>query len=242
MKAVRVVAASRATEVEFWRHTKLGLSLRKLAYDQRIRHAIIVNNAGPGAQGLGQVYNRFLTPRFAEETLLLVHDDVYIDDYFLAFRLNEALSRYDVVGVAGSKALEEPQLSWAFRYDSRDHKWRWQGRGKLSGAVAHFSPHGELVTCYGECPADCLLLDGCFLALNTEKVLAGEARFDERFAFHFYDLDFCRACVLAGLRLGTWPLAITHESDGAFDTPPWRQAMAQYLLKWYGSAELAGLP
>ena len=58
-------------------------------------------------------------------------------------------------------------------------------------------------------------------------------RFDERFPFHFYDLDFCRSARANGLRLGTWPITLTHQSGGRFGIPEWRKAYADYLNKWH---------
>jgi hypothetical protein len=57
-------------------------------------------------------------------------------------------------------------------------------------------------------------------------------RFDPRFTFHFYDMDFCRSCERAGLSMGTWPIAITHRSTGAFGSPAWQAGYAEYLAKW----------
>ena len=58
-------------------------------------------------------------------------------------------------------------------------------------------------------------------------------RFDPAFTFDFYDLDFCRACEQAGLRLGTWPIAVTHESVGkGISSAAWEAARAVYLAKW----------
>jgi len=40
--------------------------------------------------------------------------------------------------------------------------------------------------------------------------------FDERFGFHFYDLDLCRQAEQRGIRTGTWPISVVHESGGNF--------------------------
>lgn len=57
-------------------------------------------------------------------------------------------------------------------------------------------------------------------------------RFDERFMFDFYDLDFCRSVERAGLRMGTWPIAITHTSVGQSGSPAWRGSLQTYREKW----------
>jgi len=62
--------------------------------------------------------------------------------------------------------------------------------------------------------------------------LAG-VRLDPNFSFHFYDLDFCRSAEAAGLRIGTWPIAITHASGGAsLQSPAWAESVERYLHKW----------
>jgi hypothetical protein len=45
-------------------------------------------------------------------------------------------------------------------------------------------------------------------------------------------MDFCRQAELKGLRMGTWPISVVHESAGAFNTPPWRTAYDCYLRKY----------
>ena len=57
-------------------------------------------------------------------------------------------------------------------------------------------------------------------------------RFDPRYAFHYYDLHFCRTARERGLKLGTWPICLTHASAGAYDSPPWREARRVYRAKW----------
>ena len=57
-------------------------------------------------------------------------------------------------------------------------------------------------------------------------------RFDPRFTFHFYDMDFCRSARERGLRLGTWPICLTHQSTGAFGSEGWLKGYESYLAKW----------
>ncbi len=111
---------------------------------------------------------------------------------------------------------------------------------------------------YGTFPAECDLLDGVFLAVRRSTL--GDAlpssdsgsgsesspsqnprpktqnpsslRFDPRFAFHLYDLDFCRAARRVGLRLSTWPILCTHSSAGNFSSAEFKAAARAYLQKW----------
>ena len=71
-----------------------------------------------------------------------------------------------------------------------------------------------------------------FIAVRREFAQNGSVFFDERFDFHFYDLDFCRTARRAGLSIGTWPISLTHQSDGAFGSPSWRAGYERYLNKW----------
>jgi GT2 family glycosyltransferase len=163
--------------------------------------------------------------------LLFVHDDVYIHDNFVRYRLNEAIARFDVIGLAGNKTPDFRQPSWALKFDEEGSYAGWQDKGNLSGAVSH-TPDGGAVSFYGEMPAACELLDGLFLAVNTEKLVQVGAKFDPQFQFHFYDLDFCRACRQKGLSLGTWPIAVTHASGGSFGSPQWQGSRLLYKEKW----------
>jgi hypothetical protein len=45
-------------------------------------------------------------------------------------------------------------------------------------------------------------------------------------------MDFCRAARVKGLRMGCWPIALTHQSEGGYGSPAWREAYQAYLEKW----------
>jgi GT2 family glycosyltransferase len=76
------------------------------------------------------------------------------------------------------------------------------------------------------------LLDGLLLAVRSETLRRHAIFFDERFEFHLYDMDFCRQAELKSLRMGTWTLSVIHESRGAYNTPSWHSACADYFSKW----------
>ncbi|MFZ5861763.1 MAG: hypothetical protein ACOYXR_02775 [Nitrospirota bacterium] len=227
MKPITVVSATRRTPAEFEADAPLCASLRKLTIaGATIAPKIVYQNS----LGLGTVYNRYLTTEYHDHILVFVHDDVRIEDLFFADKLNDAVRYFDVVGLAGN---QKPDLGYPSWFDQRR---------PLSGFVAHphqapspEAPTGTVaISAYGPSPAPCLLLDGLFLAVNADSVLSRGVRFDEQFAFHFYDLDFCRLSAAQGLRLGTWPLWVIHQSGGAFNTPAWKQAARAYQKKWAG--------
>ena len=85
---------------------------------------------------------------------------------------------------------------------------------------------------FGPIVAQVELLDGVFIAARKSTLRKSGVRFDERFDLHFYDMDFCRTATKAGLRLGTFPLAVTHRSNGDFFTAEWDDNYQRYFKKW----------
>lgn len=70
------------------------------------------------------------------------------------------------------------------------------------------------------------------MAVRARTLKDSGVRFDPALGFHFYDLDFCRAATAAGLRLGTWPIAISHRSAGeSMQSQAWRDSRALYWRK-----------
>jgi len=221
---IEIVTASRLPQDEFWKASALGVSLRRLAAERRISaQPALANRAG-----LPDVYNARISPQNHSQVLVFVHDDVWIDDYFLADRLLAGLEVFDVIGVAGNRRRVPQQRAW--HYVSPTGGW---DRESLSGAIAHGKTPFGRVSSYGPVPAECELLDGVFIAARLRTLLDRSVRFDPLFDFHFYDLDFCRTARQAGLRIGTWPICLTHQSNGmAFESPAWMNAYAKYLKKW----------
>ena len=221
---IEIVSATRHSERQFWEASALGQSLRRLAHDARL----VVKVTFANRRGLSEVFNARIDAADAAELLLFIHDDVWLDDFYLADRVIEGCRRYDVIGLAGNRRRLPAQPAWAFT----DLKFTWDDEANLSGAVAHGpTPFGP-VSWFGNAPAECELLDGAFLAASKAALNRGRVSFDPRFDFHFYDLDFCRSARAKGLRLGTWPISVTHQSGGAFGTPPWLEKYRAYLSKW----------
>jgi hypothetical protein len=84
---------------------------------------------------------------------------------------------------------------------------------------------------FGPSPSTVKLLDGVFIAAQAGRLQESTVRFDPRFAYHFYDLDFCRQCEAAGLTMGTWPLSVSHASFGSW-SGSWQDSCALYRQKW----------
>lgn len=221
---IEIVSATRLSENDFWKKSALGNSLRRLAHDTRLVPRVAFDNR----RGLPEVFNARLTAPDSQGLLVFLHDDVWLDDCFLADRVIDGLGRFDVIGIAGNRRRVPGQPAWAFV----DDRFTWDDRANLSGCVAHGKHPFGPISFYGPVPAECELLDGVFLAVRKTALTDKGVRFDPRFDFHFYDMDFCRSARRAGLRLGTWPISLTHESGGAFGTPQWAAKHREYVEKW----------
>jgi hypothetical protein len=221
---IDIVSATRLSEREFWNSSPLGLSLRRLGHDSRVTAHVYFENR----RGLPEIYNMRISCDECAAIVIFVHDDVWIDDYFLADRVIEGLNNYDLIGVAGNRRRVQYQPSWAFV----DTTFAWDDKVNLTGAVAHGERPFGLVSFYGPTPADCELLDGVLLAASTATLRERRVFFDTHFDFHFYDLDYCRTARQRQLRLGTWPICLTHQSGGSFGSKQWNEKYQTYIEKW----------
>lgn len=221
---IEIVSATRLSHDAFWMTSALGQSLLRLSKDTALVHNIAYSNR----RGLPEVFNARIEAPDSADILVFTHDDIWLDDFFLTDRLAEGLRTYDVIGVAGNRRIVPGQVAWAFV----DEQFTWDEQSNLSGAVAHGANPCGAVSFFGLVPAECELLDGAFLAARKSALMEKRVTFDARFSFHFYDMDFCRSARQAGLTLGTWPICLTHQSDGQFGSPAWCQGRDAYRRKW----------
>ena len=220
---IEIVCATRRTADDFAHNAALGRSIERLKPDHGIGSFVAAENA----LSLGSIYNGRIEASDVDDILVFMHDDVWIDDFFLSAHLEGALRTFDIVGVAGTRRRYPRQPAWHSLFDTLQIDWH-----SLSGGIAHGEqPFGDVMF-FGKAPAECELLDGVFLAARRSTLLKSGLRFDPRFAFHFYDLDFCRTARSKGLRLGTWTIPLTHQSRGGFETPAWEAALADFRQKW----------
>lgn len=224
LKTIEIVSATRMTESEFWANAALGISLRRFANDARLRAHIAFENA----RGLPEVFNAHIAAASGCDILVFMHDDVWIDDASFADRVIEGLENFDVIGVAGNRRIAKNHRSWAFI----DEKFTWDEAANLSGDIAHGKYPFGVISVFGPTAQSCELLDGVFIAANKSKLQKHGVQFDPRFGFHFYDLDFCRSARCQGLRLGTWQISLTHQSEGGFGSQDWLDKFHLYQQKW----------
>jgi hypothetical protein len=228
MKPIRLVCATRQHPDSFFESTALGRSLKMFNRQPEPQLQLF----GSNPLGLSTVYNIAL--KHAEQDpaiLVFLHDDLYLCDFFWMEHIYEGLQEFDVLGLAGNTRRLPKQPAWAFA--TTEPNFQWDDRRHLSGTVGHGKgfPCGN-ISIFGPPKQACKLMDGLFLVADSEVLRAKDVRFDERFAFHFYDMDFCREAELKGLRMGTWPISVVHESGGNFNSPGWREGYAKYLDKY----------
>ena len=107
-----VVAATRLEQEAFWSDSLLGRSLARPAhsgYSHRISYA----NSSP----LALTYNRGLEQAPDGSLVVFCHDDLWLGEQPLGPQLEEALDRFDLVGVAGNRRREAGTQAWWLKSD-----------------------------------------------------------------------------------------------------------------------------
>ena len=222
----RFVCATRQSAELFPTKTALGRSLTPYLRSPQVELKLFAENR----QGLPRLYNEAIREAAQRPaTLIFIHDDVHLLDFFWGMHVMTGLRSFDVVGLAGNKRRVPRQPSWYHI----DEGFTRDAPENLSGIVGHGSsyPPGN-ISFYGPPGQQVKLLDGLFLAVHSQTLLAKQIEFDERFDFHFYDMDFCRQAEARSLRLGTWTISVIHESGGNFASDGWRAGYERYLDKW----------
>ena len=179
---------------------------------------------------LSVIYNSAIE-QFSKEPCMIVfaHDDLHILDFYWMHSIFNGLHHFGIVGCAGNRSRVPFQPSWAFKNGDLE----WDFPQNLSGIIGHgkqFPP--EILDVFGPPFQQVKLLDGLFMATFSDTLKNNNLRFDERFDFHFYDMDFCRQAELLGVTMGTIPLSIVHESGGGYASGSWRESYEKYLQKW----------
>lgn len=227
---IRLVCATRLSTEEFFASSALGRSLphyRTFPRGQPIELRLFAANSAP----LATAYNKAIDEAASDPAILVfVHDDVYLNDFYWARHLLDGLNAFHVVGLAGNRRRAAGQASWMF-LDGAFHR---DEDANLSGVLGHGNGFPDLIelSVYGHPGQEVRLLDGVFLAVRSVDLIRAGVRFDPRFAFHFYDLDFCRQAEISGLRMGTWAISVIHASPGRLGSPAWRSAYSTYLQKY----------
>ena len=219
---VRFVVASRESKERFFERTALGKCLRNFPIEIRLFEK--------NTKGLPARYNEAIEEaRTNPAVLVFIHDDVFLHGFFFADEIIAALTRFDVVGIVGSKRRVPQQPSWAFLSvdGTRDEPENYSG-------IYGFGKGADLIALnsFGPPCQEVKLLDGFMIAAHSTTLIDKGVAFDERFDFHLYDVDFCRQAEEKGLTMGTWNISAIHEGNNPQGTPDWITAYEKYLDKW----------
>ena len=188
-----IVSATRLSEQAFLRESFLARSLPLHSDMAQLRVKVKVDNR----EGLPAIDNRAIAHVPPQDIVLSCHDDLALDDPWLAERLDAALGagtdQFDIVGIAGAVWPIVAHRGWSSGFVQRTEDGRLLfDAGALAGRMRHQIGGKLWQHVYGPSPQAVELLDGVFLAMRGHTLLDSGLRFDERFDFHFYDLDFCR--------------------------------------------------
>lgn len=200
--------------------------------------------------GLSTVFNRVLEESVAEsfrgkrdDFVIFVHDDVWLNDVLMFDKIKSASESLDVIGACGGK-------TWNPNLTEKGKPIIWTVASSESGGSG-FMTHSPTVnwnpsihdmnyrgrsmfaTNYGNSPSRTLTIDGAFMCFGRKAI--DTLRFDEMFRFHFYDMDVSMSAYAKGLRLGTAPILLTHNSLGeSVAQPSYLEMQEKFLEKWFG--------
>ncbi|MBU3597131.1 hypothetical protein ICN22_02050 [Polynucleobacter sp. AP-Basta-1000A-D1] len=222
---IKFVVATRQSAEKFWSNGATGVSLA-LFPSPHLEVVLYPENT----KGLSEIYNKEIEQSKYDPCLLVfAHDDLHILDFFWIQQIFNGLSHFGIVGVAGNRRRIPLQPAWAFI----DEKLTWDLPENLSGVVGHGSSFPPTaISNFGPPFQEVKLLDGLMLAAFSETLIKNHMRFDEKFKFHFYDMDFCRQAEVRGISMGTIPLSLIHQSGGNFGSEDWKSSYQKYLNKW----------
>lgn len=227
---VTLVVGTRFGKDDFFEQSLLAKTLVRNPATTRLQ--LFLDNR----RGLPQIYNEAIAGNDAGEDQIFVfaHDDIMICDLFWENRIAKGLDNFDILGVAGTKVRHSGQPSWIFKsIDLDENLLTREDLSNLSGRVGHGDGYPpKNVSRYGDVPQQVKLLDGVLLCVRASTLNASRLRFDERFDFHFYDLDFCREAEARGLKCGTVDVSLVHRSGGNFGSTAWLSGYDKYIAKW----------
>jgi hypothetical protein len=225
MLPITVVSATRYSERDFYAKAALGRSLAQTYPLLPVTRRIYFENC----RALAACYNDAVANvSHPDEILMFVHDDIHILDFYWVEKLLAGLQTFACAGLAGNRRRVPKQPNWAFI----DDKFTWDDASNLSGIVGHGTQFPCQLSVFGPVWQECKLLDGILITAKRKAFGRNGLRFDEIFDFHFYDLDLCRQAESAGLKMGTIPLGVMHESTNRCGSPEWQKNYAKYLNKW----------
>ena len=188
------------------------------------------------SESLAITYNSAIEGSAPDTVLVFCHDDVDLGPENLGTQLQDALDRFEVVGVCGNQRHQCGQVAWWLDPHSGERDLAY-----LSGAIRQGSLRSATTAVFGPTPMPVQSLDGVFMAARADTLQRASVRFDPRFDFHHVDLDFCRSAIQAGLSLGTWPILLLRGDTEVIAGESWDYSEKLYRRKW-GEVNTSQLP
>jgi hypothetical protein len=174
-------------------------------------------------KGLSEVYNSFLSEEYKKNIIVFMHDDIEINDLFLVEKLNE--SPHVITGLAGSKSLDlsKDKIAWHLCCERQD----------MMGEVSHKKDNFVWTSVFGPTNGRVLIIDGLFISVNVEELLKTEAKFNEKFKFHHYDIAFCLNCNKHKVKVGVLPINVVHYGLGdSMMTQEWEDSNSLFKKEY----------
>jgi hypothetical protein len=221
MKNYKIISATQKNQQEFQNESQISLSVDKLGISNKTK--IIYENK----IGLPKLYNSFITDEYKDYFLLFVHDDVLIEDLFFEEKVFLAFEKYDIIGLAGAKKCN---------LNSQMSAWHMMcNRSDMVGEVSHSKNKTYWTSVFGPTDSRALVIDGLFIGVNVERLLETNTRFDESFDFHHYDISFCLQSNENKLKIGVFPLKVTHFGLGdSMLSEQWKKSDIIFKQKYCG--------
>jgi hypothetical protein len=130
------VTATRLGQELFLAQSMLGQSLRQV----KSLGPFVLNLFADNTRPLGACYNEVIEIADPDSILVFIHDDVSVDDWHVGRRLEDALDRFDVIGVAGNQRRLARQETWYLLPSRTVNGSRILDQfdtGFLSGSIGH---------------------------------------------------------------------------------------------------------
>jgi GT2 family glycosyltransferase len=193
---VSVVISTREINDEYIKHVSKAFSHPKT-------EIIVFENSGE--YSLPQLYNKALDEA-QNDIIVFMHDDLILETTNFTNKIIKMFERnpeYGIIGVAGTTDLV-------------NGKW-WDLKESMVGQVSHQKDGKKWTNKYsgtfGTDLKEVVTVDGLLFAVSKSRI---KDRFDVEFpGFHFYEVPFCLANHLNGVKVGvTTQLKLTHKSVG----------------------------